>query len=62
MLVKNINSEEVVKLYVQEKLSIRNVAKQVGCSTPTVKKVLVNNEVVLRSRGRQPKNGAHAVS
>lgn len=61
VLVKHtIDSKEVARLYVDERLTAEEVAKRIGCSETTVRRRLRSHALVVRSRGpgqREPATG-----
>lgn len=49
----------IVKSYVNNNESLQTIATRYDCSPPTISRVLRNNSVVVKSRGRR--KGVHGV-
>lgn len=46
--------KQIVRLYTKKKLSLGAVADTMAVSTPTIRRILTDNKVTIRPRGRQP--------
>ncbi|MCS0823926.1 hypothetical protein NX029_08080 [Cytobacillus firmus] len=47
----HIPMEELIDLYVNQKLSINTISKKYNCAVNTIKKRLIENDIPIRSRG-----------
>lgn len=50
----DITKEELQRLYIDEKLSVRNIAKHFGCGKTHINKLLVRHEIPLRKNAGDP--------